>query len=419
MRVLIIGKGGREHALGWKISCSPLCQVVFVHESIAHLEESFVGCRYEESDHQSILSLCRELSIDLVVIGPEKPLVDGLADVLSSNSITVFGPRASGAKLEGSKSYARDFLNKYGIPTASGKAFCNLEDSLLYLHHKKESVVIKLDTLAAGKGVFIPGSYENSVNVLKKIYSKNPDEKIVIEDFLTGWELSVFAVSDGNSFILLPESQDNKRLLDGDKGPNTGGMGAVSPVARMTPETEENIQSLMGEIMKGLHSEKIDYRGLLYTGFMITEDGPRVLEFNCRFGDPETQPLLYNMDDDILPLLFSAARGNAGNQEIDAPTTVSVGVVCASENYPGGKSPEARITGLEKLADIKGLKVFHSGTVTHNGEYFASGGRILTVVGRSTDYNAAAKIAYEGISKLNFKGMQYRRDIGISSERKI
>ena len=400
MKVLIVGSGGREHALAWKLRQSP--RLTSLHAAPGNPGIASLGeCHpVRAEDREGLLSLCRELEVDLVVVGPEAPLVVGLVDTLRQAGVAVFGPTLAAARIEGSKSFAKDVLEAAGVPTAARLAVA------------RPPCVVKADGLAAGKGVFVCHTREELDAGLRAAASLGGD--LIVEELLEGEEVSLFAVTDGTRTIALAPAQDFKRIGDGDTGPNTGGMGSYSPVPGLGEvEIEELLDSVHRPVLDELAARNAPFSGLLYAGLMLTEDGPRVLEFNCRFGDPETQSILPLVDGDLLAALWGAAIG-----ELDADLAVgggaSVTVVLAGGDYPARSDSGTPIAGLQD-AEAAGALVFHAGTARQSERLVTNGGRILNVTGVADDLSGAREAAYEAAAKIGFDGMQFRRDIALNA----
>lgn len=419
MNVLLIGSGGREHALALKISESPKLTKLHCapgNPGIANLAELH---SINITNQNEVIRFCKDYQIDLVVIGPEQPLVEGLANTLRENNIKVFGPDRDAAMIEGNKAFSKDFMKKYNIPTAAYEIFRknNKKEAVSYLDKTTYPVVIKASGLAAGKGVAICENKEEAEKTLAEYFEDDKfgesGHTIVIEEFMDGEEASVFAVTDGMDFTVLPSSQDHKRALDGDKGKNTGGMGAYAPAPIVTDKIMEKVKNeIVIPTLKGLKDEGKAYNGCLYCGLMIKDGNPKVVEFNCRFGDPEAQVVLPILEGDFLELLYSAARGKINKDAVTYKDGAAVCVVAASGGYPDSYEKGFEITGLNDINDNE-IIVFHAGTKEENGKIVTSGGRVLgvTSVIKQTDLKQAKEKAYDGMSKINFNKMFYRKDI--------
>ncbi len=422
MNVLLLGSGGREHAIAWKISQSKSLTKLFIspgNPGTASLGQNVnLG-----NEHQAIAGFCLSESIDLVVIGPEQPLVEGLADFLRQKDITVFGPGKKAAEIEGRKSFAKQLMVKYSIPTAEYKEFdkSHFDDASEYLKSVSYPVVLKADGLAAGKGVIICGSNDEAEKALKDIFVDNvfgeAGDKIIVEEFLEGEEASILAVTDGDDFILLPSSQDHKRIGENDTGKNTGGMGAYSPAPVIDNKMLNRISSeIIRPVLNGLKLEGRKFSGCLYAGLMITRKGPKVVEFNCRFGDPETQAVLPLVEGDFLKLLYSSASGKLDKSAVSFSRGTAVCVVAVSAGYPESYSKGFEISGLEGL-DSPQIIVFHAGTSEKDGRILTSGGRVIgvTAVLEENDLQKARTLVYGALNKIKFEGMYFRRDIGMKA----
>lgn len=420
MRVLLLGGGGREHAIAWALSRSPLVSEIHCSPGNAGISNIAVIHDIDPSSREESISLTRKLSPDIVLVGPEAPLVAGVADSLREMGIPVFGPGASGSMLEGSKAFAKEFMTSHGIATAGFDICKNTEEAEEALRRRTPPYIVKADGLAAGKGVFVLGSLQEARDVcaglMQKMMLGESGRRVVIEDFLPGEELTVLAVTDGKTFRLLPSSQDHKRAFDGDMGPNTGGMGAYAPV----PWADERFLQRVAEqvvepTVRGLASDSIPFRGVLYCGLMVDRDGSiRVLEYNVRMGDPETQVVLPAYGGDFAALAMACAKGDLQTIPISAPSKFAVGVVMASGGYPSYYEKGFPISGLELDRDEEEILVFHSGTsINGSGQTITSGGRVLTVVGTGSDLPSARAGAYSAIEKIDFKNAFFRRDIAL------
>jgi len=416
LRVLVVGSGGREHALGWALAQSPSVRGIESlpgNPGLAALGRTWA---IAVTDHDAIVDLASRESFDLVVIGPEDPLAAGLADRLRDARIPTFGPGAAGAQLESSKAFAKAFMERHRIPTAAFSIVRSMEEADAAIAHWGAPIVIKASGLAAGKGVVVADSLEEAQRACRAFLIErafgDAGSTVVIEQKLLGEEVSVLAITDGTRMYVLPAAQDHKRALDGDQGPNTGGMGAYSPAPIFTADlAREARANVLEPTLSGLQAEGIAFRGVLYAGLMITADGPRVLEYNVRFGDPETQAILPRLKGlDLGRLLFDAAQGEL-EAELPVPTVAaSACVVAAARDYPRQGSRGEVITGVEAALGT-GALVFHAGTALENGRLVTAGGRVLNVVGAGDSLTEALAIAYQGLEHIHFEGIRYRRDI--------
>ena len=418
MNVVIIGSGGREHALALKIKESP--QLTKLYIIPGNPGTNFLGQNVDLdfSNQTKIVEFCKEKKIDLVVIGPEKPLVDGLTNVLRDNQINVFGPKKEAALIESSKYFAKKIMKEAGVPTAKYIPFTSnlIESAREFIKNKKYPCVIKTDGLAQGKGVFVcndPKEADDALNLIlhDKIFGES-GEKVLVEEYLVGEEVSVFAICDGHEFICLPVSQDHKRIGDGDTGKNTGGMGAYAPAPIVTPKIFEEIKNrILYPVLRTLDKNNAGFIGCLYAGLMITDEGPKVVEFNCRFGDPETQVVLPILKGDFLELLYTAALGKVIKGSVEYNGGSSVCVVAASGGYPDSYQKGFEITGLDEMpADVI---VYHAGTREENGKILTNGGRVLGVTSVLPDFNLmlAKDKAYSALENIKFENIYYRKDI--------
>lgn len=418
MKVLVVGGGGREHALCWKIAQSPLLKKLYCAPGNGGIGEIAENVPINAEDLGGLLNFAKSEGIDLTVVGPEAPLVKGLVDLFEKEGLKVFGPNKLAAEIEGSKAFAKTFMKKYGIRTAPFEVFDDPQKAKRYVLESGRPLVVKASGLAAGKGTFVCESVEEALNAIEEIMVKKAfgeaGSKVVIEEKLEGFEVSYMVVSDGENAIPLSPSQDHKRLLDGDMGPNTGGMGAYSPVPFLTSELEERIlKEIMIPTIRGLKEEGRPYRGLLYGGLMIDkEKNPWVLEFNCRFGDPETQPLMVRMEGDLLEIMLCCLEGKLNQVRLQWSDQPAVCVVMAQKGYPGSYEKGKEIKGLEEAVRMKEVWVFHAGTIKRNGKFYTSGGRVLGVTARGKDFEEAIKRAYEAVEKISWEGVYYRKDIG-------
>ncbi|MCP4546191.1 MAG: phosphoribosylamine--glycine ligase [bacterium] len=416
MRVLVIGSGGREHTLAWRLSQSDSISEVMVGPGNGGTAAA--GWNVDPSLDMSDPAVIAGLAPDLVVIGPEAPLVAGLGDSLRALGISVFGPGADGARLEGSKIFSKRFMDRYNLPTAAAVEVDDPVDLPAALDGIPGLPVLKADGLAAGKGVVLPGSREEALKEGSEMLSGGAfgeaGRKLLVEERLTGYEISLLAICDGKDYFLLPSSQDHKRVGEGDTGVNTGGMGAYSPVPGLGDEELDAIaEQVFGGTLRGLNEEGIDYRGVLYAGLMMTDNGPKLLEFNCRFGDPETQAVLPRLDGDFGRLLSGAAMGALDREAVRINPAPTMTVVLASGGYPGSYPTGFAITGLgSNSIDNDEVLVFHAGTKLEAGEMLTAGGRVLALTACGEDLAVAAERCYNRVAGINFRDCYYRRDIG-------
>jgi phosphoribosylamine---glycine ligase len=420
MKILVIGSGGREHALVWKLKQSPTVDRIFCAPGNAGTTLIAENVAIPATDLPQLRAFARQNDVDLTVVGPDDPLAMGIVDFFTADKLRIFGPTKSAARLESSKIFAKELMRAQKVPTAQASTFSDSSEALRYCEQLKFPVVIKADGLALGKGVIIASDIASARSTIEAMMNEasfgDAGRRIVIEEFLHGTECSIHALVDGKNYRLFASARDHKRVFDGDQGPNTGGMGAFSPAnnwdARLQSQFENEI---MRPLLRGLAKERIAYRGLLYPGLMITSDGARVLEFNCRFGDPETQALLPRMKSDLLPLLEATIDGKIDNYTIEWDKRASVTVVLASAGYPGKYETGKVISGLNEASKLEGVQVFHAGTKIANNEVATAGGRVLAVTALGSDIAAARSCAYEAISVIQFEGCHYRRDIALSA----
>jgi phosphoribosylamine--glycine ligase len=418
MKVLVIGGGGREHAIAWKLSRSGMVRSVICVPGNGGISDLARCIEMDVNDSAGLVRFSREESVDFVVVGPENPLAGGIVDAFRQEGIPIFGPDRKGALLEASKIFSKELMAKHGIPTAGFQVFTCYDKALDYLRNTDPPFVIKADGLCAGKGAYVIHERTDGEKVLKElmvqeIYGKAGRE-VIVESFLPGIEASYIAFTDGITTLPMLPSQDHKPLLDDDRGPNTGGMGAYTPIPFINGELSGRIdRDVMDATIAALGKEGIIYRGALYGGLMLQGADPYVIEFNARFGDPETQPLLFHMESDIMPLLVASAEGNLKNIESIAwKPGVSICVVLASAGYPEKPEKGKLIKGLEDLKNREDVMVFHAGTRKIDGAYYTSGGRVLGVTATGTNYKDAIEKVYDAVSHVHFDGMQYRKDIG-------
>ncbi len=417
MRILVVGSGGREHALAWKISRSPLVRELFAAPGNPGIARIAKPVALDAGDVEGIARFARGAQVDLVVVGPEAPLVAGLADRLAKEGIAVFGPSAAAAEIEGSKAFAKDVMQAAGIPTAEYATFTEPAAAVAWARARGGRVVVKADGLAAGKGVVVCGDAAEAEAALRAMLVERAHgaagAKVVVEERLEGPEASCIAFTDGERVRMLAAAQDHKRIFDGDRGPNTGGMGAFSPTPNVGPELLADIErTVLVPAVREMARRGRPFRGALYAGLMLTARGPRVLEFNARLGDPETQPVLMRLRTDIVPALLAAAKGDLSGVALEFDGRAAVGVVLAAEGYPGKISSGDAIDGADGPFG-EAVEVFHAGTTrAPDGRVVTSGGRVLTVCALGQGLPDAASRAYEAVSRIRFRGMQVRKDIG-------
>lgn len=419
MNILVLGGGGREHAISWALAKSPRCTELYVapgNGGTANIARNVKDLNAE--DAQAVLAFAQAHNIELVVIGPEAPLVAGVADILREAGIPVFGPDAQGAQLEGSKTYSKRFMDANGIPTARYQSFTDAASARAYCEELGAPLVVKADGLAAGKGVVVAETLDMALDAVEACFDGSfgdAGQTVVVEEMLTGPECSLLAfVSNGKAFCMAP-AQDHKRAYDGDLGPNTGGMGVYSPVPIVTEEEMATMVSIMEQSAAATAKDPFenDYRGCLYGGFMLTPEGPKVLEFNARFGDPETQVVLPRLEGDLVNIMLAVAEGRPEDIVLSWSDKWAVSVVLASEGYPGSYEKGKVILGLEEAQDLDGVIVFHAGTALNpDGELITAGGRVLNVVALGDSFEEARNRAYEACELIKFEGVQYRSDIG-------
>ena len=418
MNVLVLGSGGREHALAWAIAKSPRLDSLFVAPGNGGTAAIAKNVPLDMNDADAVIGFARSENIDLVVIGPEAPLVAGVADAIRAAGIAVFGPGAQGARLEGSKSFSKEFMLAHGLPTARYKKCTSQDEAMDYLHEVGAPIVVKADGLAAGKGVVVAEDMEEAEEAVRDCFAGDFGEAgsvVVIEEMLEGPECSMLAFLSEGKALAMPCAQDHKRAFDGDLGPNTGGMGVYSPVPCVTPELEAAMQEIMQNAAAATAKEFDDaYTGVLYGGFMLTAEGPKLLEFNARFGDPETQVIMPRLESDALEAFYTVATGKLDALDLRWTDQVAVCVVLASDGYPGSYEKGKVILGIEEAEELDGVTVFHAGTAfNQDDELVTNGGRVLNVVALADTFEDARELAYEACDKINFEGKQYRHDIAL------
>ncbi|WP_456398018.1 phosphoribosylamine--glycine ligase [Desulfurobacterium sp.] len=423
MKVLVIGSGGREHTLTWKISKSNRVEKIFAipgNPGIAQLAECIT---IEPTNIKAVADFAEKEKIDLTVVGPEAPLVAGIVDEFESRGLKIFGPSKEAARLEGSKAFSKEMMKAFGVPTAEFQIFDNPEDAKRYIKEKGAPIVVKADGLAAGKGVVVAKTIEEAIEAIDKIMVNrvfgDAGNKVVVEECLKGEEASYLVISDGKRYIPLVPAQDHKAVFDGDKGPNTGGMGAYSPAPVLSPALEEEVKKRVIEpMLKGMKERGTPFKGILYAGIMVTEDkGIQVLEFNVRFGDPEAQVILRRMQTDLVELCEKTIEGNLP-EKLEWDKRTAICVVLASKGYPGKYEKGKVITGIEEAEKIDDVVVFHAGTAIKDGKLVTNGGRVLNVTAMGKDIREAIDNVYRAVGKIHFDGMHYRKDIGAKALKK-
>jgi phosphoribosylamine--glycine ligase len=424
MRILVVGSGGREHALVWKISQSRLADKIFSAPGNGGISEEAECLDIKAEDISQLLDFARKEKIDLTVVGPEAPLAEGIVDEFTNYKLRIFGPQKKAAQIEASKVFAKELMAKYNVPTADFKIFDDADEAKRYIDRIGAPCVVKADGLAQGKGVIVTKTVDEARLAVKSIMEDrifgDSGNRVIIEDCLEGEEASIIVLTDSKEVVPLASSQDHKRVFDNDTGPNTGGMGAYSPAPIVSRELfKEILDKIIYRIIDGLAREGIDYKGALYAGIMITKDGPKVLEFNVRFGDPENQAIMPRLKSDLVEVMLATTEQRLSRfKSLNWDNRACVCVVCASGGYPGNYEKGKEIFGLDEVAKMKDIIVFHAGTRRHKDtdtqrdKIVTSGGRVLGVTGLGKDINEAIDKTYQGVQKLHFQGMHYRRDIG-------
>lgn len=419
MKVLVVGNGGREHALAWRAAQSPLADIVYVAPGNpgTKTENKIENVDINVTDINALVEFAKKASIDLTIVGPEAPLVAGLVDAFKDAKLRVFGPSQAGAQLEGSKSFTKDFLKRHNIPTAAYEVFTKVDEAIAYIEKQGAPIVIKADGLAAGKGVVVAMTKEEAIDAVKSMLEDNAfgdaGARVVIEEFMQGEEASFIVMSDSINAVPMATSQDHKRVGDGDTGPNTGGMGAYSPAPIVTHDVYQKVmERIIKPTIKGMADDGIPYFGFLYAGLMIDDNGdPRVVEFNCRFGDPETQPIMLRMTSDLVDLCYKGCEaGGLEGKTCSYNPNPAVGIVLAAEGYPQAPRKGDEINGLDAQLPDYG-KIFQAGTKEVDGKVVTNGGRVLCVTAMGGDIAEATARAYALTKNINFKGMFYRKDI--------
>ena len=424
MKILVIGGGGREHTLVWKIKQSRKVSEVICAPGNGGIME-IVNCfPVPAEDIDGLLSLAESKKIDLTVVGPEVPLVEGIVDRFQEKGLRIFGPTKKAAQIEGSKLFAKNLMKKYNIPTADFQNFKDSEEALSYLKNRKTPIVVKADGLAAGKGAFVCETEEEAVKAVKSIMVDksfgDAGNSVVIEEFMTGEEVSIFVLTDGKDFLMLPSSQDHKPVYNDDKGPNTGGMGAYAPAPIADDDLLYKIsKTIIQPVLDALRAEGHPYKGLLYAGLMVTESGPKVVEFTCRFGDPETQVVVPLIENDIVELFDATIDETISDINLKITPWYSVGVVIASGGYPDKYEKGKEIFGLDDVYLYPKQKIFHAGTIIKNGKMYTNGGRVLCMNALNEDLNWAIEQAYFLVESVNFEKAYYRTDIGLKGAKRL
>jgi phosphoribosylamine--glycine ligase len=417
MKVLVVGSGGREHALVWKIADSPMVSRIFCAPGNAGIADIAECVDVAATDVPGLRRFARENAIDLTVVGPEAPLVKGIVDAFEAIDLKVFGPNQQAARLEGSKVFAKQLMQRHSIPTAEFRTFNAPERAKSYLEMVGAPAVVKADGLAAGKAAIVCHTLKEAYEAVDRIMVRKEfggaGDQIVVESCLVGEEASMIAFTDGRTIAVVPSSQDHKPVYDGDKGPNTGGMGAYSPAPVITEELAAQIErEVLVQTVHGMNREDKPFRGVLYAGIMVTDEGPRVLEYNCRLGDPETQPLLMRLESDIVPILLGTLDGTLDEVDIRWDPRPTICVVMASGGYPAGYQKGYPVKGLEDTGAMEDVVVFHAGTTLEDGQVVTNGGRVLGVTARGNTIAEARDRAYEAVGKIHFEKAYYRNDIG-------
>jgi len=420
MKILVIGSGGREHALAWKLKQSPYAERIFFAPGNAGTAEIGENVAISASALGELVRFAKENRVDLTVVGPDDPLAAGIVDLFAGEGLRIFGPAKAAARIESSKIFAKQLMREQGIPTAQAGTFERSDDALRFCNRLQFPIVIKADGLALGKGVIIAPDSAAARSTIDAMINQGrfgeAGRRIVVEEFLRGTECSLHALVDGANYRLLQTARDHKRTFDGDTGPNTGGMGAFSPANNWNAELEDQFhKKIMRPLLRGLQEKEIIFRGLLYPGLMLSADGARVLEFNCRFGDPETQAILPRMKSDLLPLLEATIDGKIDTSIIEWDQRPAVTVVLASGGYPDKYDTGKTIAGLGAAAKLANVQIFHAGTKRANGEIVTAGGRVLAVTALGSTIEVARARAYEAVSRVHFENCHYRRDIALSA----
>lgn len=414
--ILLLGSGGREHAIAKKLAASPRCGKLYIAPGNGGTSQEGENISLDENDPTAVAAFAKDHGCGMVVIGPEAPLVVGVADAVREAGIPCFGPGAEGAQMEGSKLFSKQLMERAGVPTAAYGSFTDEQSALDYVNAQGAPLVVKADGLAAGKGVIVATELEQALDAVHECFSGafgDAGSTVVVEEMLTGPECSLLAFTDGITVRPMATSQDHKRALEGDLGPNTGGMGVYSPVPIVTPEEHETMVAIMHQTVEQLHREGIDYRGCLYGGFMLTPDGPKVLEFNARFGDPETQVILPRLQNDLVDVMLACAEQRLDEVELSWCDDWAVSVVLTSAGYPGSYEKGKVITSIEDAEALDGVTVYHAGTREQDGQILTNGGRVIDVTALGATFEDARNLAYAACEKIDFEGKTLRHDIGL------
>ncbi len=414
--ILLLGSGGREHAIAKKLAASPRCGKLYIAPGNGGTSQEGENISLDENDPTAVAAFAKDRGCGMVVIGPEAPLVVGVADAVREAGIPCFGPGAEGAQMEGSKLFSKQLMERAGVPTAAYGSFTDEQSALDYVNAQGAPLVVKADGLAAGKGVIVATELEQALDAVHECFSGafgDAGNTVVVEEMLTGPECSLLAFTDGITVRPMATSQDHKRALEGDLGPNTGGMGVYSPVPIVTPEEHETMVAIMHQTVEQLHREGIDYRGCLYGGFMLTPAGPKVLEFNARFGDPETQVILPRLQNDLVDVMLACAEQRLDEVELSWCDDWAVSVVLTSAGYPGSYEKGKVITGIEDAEALDGVTVYHAGTREQDGQILTNGGRVIDVTALGATFEEARNLAYAACEKIDFEGKTLRHDIGL------
>ena len=416
MHILLLGSGGREHALAWKIAASPLLTKLWCAPGNAGIARDAACVSLDIADHAAVIDFCRQNAIDLVVVGPETPLAAGIVDDLAIAGIKAFGPSRQAARLEGSKGFTKALCSEFGIPTGAYGRFVNAADALAYVRAQGAPIVVKADGLAAGKGVVVAQTLREAEDAIAMMFDGafgSAGAEVVIEEYLAGREVSFFALSDGETALALASAQDHKRAFDRDQGPNTGGMGAYSPTPFVTPDIHAEIMAkIIIPTVNGMKARGTPFRGVLYAGVMLTAEGPKLFDYNVRFGDPECQVLMLRMMSDIVPALLACCDGQLMYFDLRWFPDPALTVVMAANGYPGDYARGTRIEGLDEAGHIEGVEIFHAGTIAKDGHILANGGRVLNVCASGNTVTQAQQRAYQAVDRIRWPEGFCRRDIG-------